>query len=51
MKQLVRIYDFDYSVGDSYECPCGQIPKYFRELTMIRCANSRYKAAMEWTTA
>lgn len=25
MKQLVRIYDFDYSVGDSHKCPhCGQ---------------------------
>lgn len=25
MKEHVRIYDFDYSLGDSYKCPsCGQ---------------------------
>jgi hypothetical protein len=25
MKRQVRIYDFDYSLGDSYQCPsCGR---------------------------
>ncbi len=47
MKQLVRIYDFDYLLGDSYKCPrCNKRHMCRQHRYVYRKWYENYRATM-----
>lgn len=51
LTEIQRFCNAGKALADWYQCPsCGSIPKYIRELRIIRCSNGRCDSPKQWNT-